>query len=293
MRYLDRLHPVCAFVYFACVIAVSMLTQHPAVVTVCALMGMTLYGVLCGARRLLTSLKLSLPLFVLMALLNPIFSHKGSTVVLFLNDNPVTLEATVYGIFSAAMLVAVLYWFACLGEIMTSDKLIYLFGRIIPRLSLLLSMTLAAVPRLRRQYREILDAQMATGLWNDESYTARLRLRLLAVSALTSRALEGSIDTADSMRARGYGLRGRTAYSLYRFTPSDAVVLALTLVLGGTVAALSLVGAADFSYYPVLGFVPLATETWVMEAALLLLCGIPILMEVKEMISWHISRSNI
>ena len=41
------------------------------------------------------------------------------------------------------MLAAVALWFSCLSAVMTSDKFIYLFGRVIPALSLLLSMILS------------------------------------------------------------------------------------------------------------------------------------------------------
>lgn len=293
MRYFDRLHPACAFVYFISIILIAMFTMHPVVVSLCFLTGLVLYGVLRGGRRLLQSLKLSLPLMLIMALLNPLFSHRGSTVLLFLNDSPVTLEAVIYGCFSALMLAGVLYWFACYSEIVTSDKFIYLFGRIIPRLALLLSMTLAAVPRLKRQYREIEEAQRAQGLVVSEGYAARLRMRLRVMSALVSRALEGSIDTADSMRARGYGLKGRTAYSLFRFTRADALMLVLTVALAGTTLVLIASGAADFSYYPVLGTLSIGSLPLALYIALSLLTGLSILIEIKETISWHILRSNI
>lgn len=293
MRYLDRLHPVCAFVYFVSVIVVAMVTMHPVVVAVCFLTGSALYGTLCGGRRLVRSLGWSVPMMLLIALLNPILSHKGETVLLFLNDAPITLESVVFGATFALMVAAVFYWFACYSEIMTSDKFIYLFGRIIPKLSLLLSMTLAAIPKLKRQYREIDDAQRALAPEADDGAVAKLRRGVSVFSALVSRALEGSIETADSMRARGYGLRGRTAYSIFRFTASDAVLLAVTLALAVTVVALALVGGVDYAYYPTLGAVGRGPADLFLYAALILLCGGSILMEVKETILWHTLRSSI
>lgn len=44
---------------------------------------------------------------------------------------PLTLESIAYGCAAAVMLVAVLFWFSCYNEVMTSDKFMYLFGRII------------------------------------------------------------------------------------------------------------------------------------------------------------------
>ena len=289
MRYFDRLHPACALVYFAAVIALCMLTMHPLVVLIFFLSGMTFYGVLCGVRRLCRSLALSLPLIIVMILLNPLFSHKGNTPLLFINDKPITLEACVYGAVSALAVAGVLYWFLCYSEIMTSDKVIYLFGRVSPRLSLLLCMTLASVPRLRRQYAEIVEAQRGCG---DEAREG-VRARLHALSALVTYALEGSIGTADSMRARGYGLKGRSSYAIFRFGGSDAVMLTLTAVLVSAIVALLALGGGEFTYYPLLVLSEPSSASRALCAACAALTGLPILIEIKEKIQWHISTSTI
>ena len=40
-------------------------------------------------------------------------------------------------------------------------------------------------------------------------------------SIMVTWSLENAIETADSMRSRGYGLPGRTAFSIYRFDDRD------------------------------------------------------------------------
>ena len=61
------------------------------------------------------------------------------------------------------------------------------------------------------------------------------------LSSLTDWALEGSIVTADSMRARGYGCVRRTNFHIYHFSWRDGCLCALigalfvlVLSLGGT-----------------------------------------------------------
>ncbi len=293
MRYFDRLHPLCSFLYFATVILLAMFTMHPVLVSVCYLTGMIFYGILCGFRRWMKSLGFTVPLMLGIALLNPLFVHKGSTVLFFINNNPVTLQALIYGGFSALMIAAVYYWFSAYSEIMTSDKFIYLFGRVIPKLSLVLSMTLSAVPRFKRKYREIDEAQRAMGIYETDRLTQRWKSRFAVLSTLTSWALEGSIDTADSMRARGYGLHARTAYSPFRMTLSDAFILGLVLLFAGTSIVLIAVGAADFSYYPVMEHVSFHPSACVLYIALTLLTGLSIFCEIKESVLWHYLKSTI
>mgnify|MGYP000196489812 CR=1 FL=1 len=65
----------------------------------------------------------------MLAVMNPIFIHSGETILFFMNDNPVTLEALIYGTVSAGMLVGVLLWCKCYTTILTTDKFLYLFGK--------------------------------------------------------------------------------------------------------------------------------------------------------------------
>ena len=54
-------------------------------------------------------------------------------------------------------------WFSSYNEIMTSDKFVYLFGRVIPALSLVLSMTLRFVPKFKAQMQTVMEAQRCGG----------------------------------------------------------------------------------------------------------------------------------
>lgn len=148
-----------------------------------------------------------------------------------MNDNPVTLEAVCYGFAVGVMIMSVFYWFKCFNAVMSSDKFIYLFGRVIPKLALLLSMTLGFIPKLKRRYKEIDSAQKALGIYTSKSFVDRLRSKMRVMSILVTWSLESSVETGDSMRARGYGLKGRSSYSVFAWSARDSVVLAVILVL--------------------------------------------------------------
>ena len=293
VNYFDRLHPISAFCYFVWMLLIAMLTLHPVIVTICYLSGVIFCGMLTGLRKLLTSLAYSVPLMLMIALTNPLFVHKGETILFFLNDNPVTLEAILYGVFASLMLMSVFYWCKCYSEIMTSDKFIYLFGRAIPKLSLVLSMTLAFIPKMKRKRKEIDEAQKALGIYATQSYVDKIRSKMRVLSILLTNSLENSIDTADSMRARGYGLPGRSSYAMFRFTASDAWYLAVTSALA--VAGIGMIagGISDFSYYPVISPVRTDLPSCILYLSLTLFAGASIFMEVKENILWRYLQSKI
>ena len=89
---------------------------------------------------------------------------------------------------------------------MTSDKFVYLFGRVIPALSLVLSMTLRFVPKFKAQVKIVSSAQRCVGRdVSNGGVLQRARNGLTILSILVTWALENAIETADSMRSRGYG----------------------------------------------------------------------------------------
>lgn len=108
-----------------------------------------------------------------MALLNPMFNHYGVTMLYYVKSsgNWITLEALVYGVVLGAVMFVVIQWFSCYNKVMTTDKFIYLFGRIIPALSLILSMALRFVPRFTAQLKVIRSGRKPwDGMYQKEAF---------------------------------------------------------------------------------------------------------------------------
>ena len=113
-----------------------------------------------------------------------------------------------------------------------------------------------------------------------------LRGVLLAFSATVTWALENAMETADSMKGRGYGLPGRTAFSVYRFTRRDGAALACLLAAGAMVIAGSLLGGTQFQFYPTLSGPLTAPFSLGVFAAFSLLCLFPLLTDLWEDLKW-------
>ena len=270
-------HPAVSFTYFALVIACSMFFMHPVCLAL-SLLGALLYVArLKGRRALRKQAAWLVPAALLAAALNPAFVHQGVTILTYLpSGNPLTLESILFGLASALLLAAVVLWFRCFGEVMTSDKFIYLFGRIIPALSLVLSMTLRFVPRFRRQFRAVSQAQRYMGRdTSSGGLLQRGKNAMKVFSVLVTWSLESAIDTADSMRSRGYGQPGRTAFSIYRLDDRDRSLL-LWLGFCGLYLLTGVVSRGlYFQYYPLLLGAPAQPLTVSFFAVYLLLCLTP------------------
>lgn len=274
-------------------ILIAMLTVHPVVIAICYFSSVAFCGLLIGWRKLLSSLLYSVPIMLLIAVTNPLFVHKGETILFFLNDNPVTEEAILYGVNSSMLLMSVFYQCRNYSTIMTSDKFVYLFGRIIPKLSLLLSVTLAFIPKLKRKYKEIDEARKGLGIYASKSFTDRILSKFRVLSILLTDSLESAVQTADSMRARGYGLKNRSSYAMYRFALSDAIFLLMTLITGITGISFIISGVAKYGFYPTVTPIGLSPWNCVLYVVIFVLEFMSIFVEVRENLLWQYWKSGI
>ncbi len=285
-------HPLVSFSFFAAVIVFTLFFMSPAFLAVSFAASFCYSVLLKGGKALRFNLRFALPVLLVIAALNPVFVHEGVTVLFYLNDNPVTLEAVEYGAASGVMFVSVLFWFTCYNEIMTSDKFLYLFGRISPALSLILSMTLRLIPRLKGQIRQIAAAQKSIGMGLE---TGGIRERALhgmhILSILTTWALENAVETSDSMKARGYGIGRRTSFSPFRFEQRDGVCLTVIAAASALCVVGWASGAASFQYYPYIRRAPVGPLTVLMWSAYLLLCFLPPILEIREEMKWRSLKS--
>lgn len=291
----SQMHPIVNFVFFAFVIGLSMFVMNPLCLTIsffCALLNAVYLN---GKKAARLSLLYLLPTIALIAIINPVFNHDGVTILTYFPwNNPLTLESIIYGIATAVLLSSVVLWFSCFNKVMTSDKFIYLFGRIIPSLCLVLSMALRFVPKFISQFNVVRNTQKCIGRdISDGSLLQRLKNAVKIVSIMVTWALENAIETADSMKSRGHGLKGRTAFSIYRLSKRDVITLITIILLGTVIVVMSVFKIAKFRYFPSLkGYIFNIDSIiyYILYSALML---IPLIINVKEGARWKRLRSAI
>ena len=285
-------HPIVNLIFFLIVLGMTMFIMQPVYLIISLFSGCAYLLYLKGKKGMMQQVGYLLPLLLAMAIINPMFNHEGVTILWYLhNDNPITLEAIIYGIASATMMGASIVWFNCCNVVFTSDKIIYLFGRIIPSMSLLISMTLRFVPRFKNFLQNAMRTQQS--FHKPQNKKEHLQQALTAFSATVSWAMEQSIISADSMKSRGYGSLGRTAYSIYTFEKRDGLTL---LVLGGLwMGAVIpwLTGALAWEYYPQL--TGELAGAWQIAAYLCYfgVCLMPLMINIWEDRKWNSLRSKI
>jgi energy-coupling factor transport system permease protein len=286
-------HPLLNYLYFAYVALITVFFLQPALLII-SLASAFAWSVYLGRRRALRfGLMFVLPLMIVAAAFNPLFNHEGVTLLWYLRDNPITLESIIYGACAAAMIGGVIFWFSCYNAVMSSDKFIYLFGRVIPAMSLIISMALRFIPRYVEQTKRVASARRGVGMGvSSGGFIARVKSGGGILSVMVTWALENAVETADSMRSRGYGLKGRTAYSIYRFDSRDRAMLLLLCALMAVVIVCALAGVLSVEFFPMFemnGFTPVALLACACHAVI---CLLPFALDLREDALWRLSKSK-
>ncbi|MEK4037121.1 energy-coupling factor transporter transmembrane component T [Paenibacillus sp. FSL F4-0122] len=287
-------HPFVNFLYFVVVLLFSMVFMHP-IFQVIALISAVAYSIMLkGKKGIRFNLLYMIPFLLFMAVMNPVFNHQGVTILFYLNNgNPITKESILYGVAAACMFVTVIIWFSCYNVVMTSDKFIYIFGKILPALSLIFSMVLRFVPRYLAQIKVISNAQKCIGRdVSQGNLLARARNGITILSIMTTWALENAIETADSMRSRGYGLPGRTSFSIFRLDARDKVVLLIMTGLIALVAVGAVLGENTMRFYPSIKASTITPFSILIYIAYFALCMIPVLINMVEEMKWKSIESK-
>ena len=286
----SKCHPAVNFLFFVGAIGMSVVIQHPAYLLSGIVTGGIYYLLLNGRKGWKTILGL-LPIFVLLTAINPLFNTLGETPLFYVFGRPYTFEALLYGGALASMFVIMMLWFGCYNKVLTSDKFTSLFGNFIPAVSLLLVMVFRMVPNFIRKTVQIIGARKSIGKGASEAASTKEKVKdgMTVLGTLTSWALEGSVVTGDSMRARGYGSAKRTSFMIYRMTAADWWLLIVMTVLVTLTILAAVWGQMTATFTPE---IQIAATSWGIVAYTAYLL-IPTALSIKEAIQWRISRSRI
>ena len=292
---LSTCHPANAFLFFAAVIIFGMCFLHPAFLF-CSAGIAAIFLFMVRGRKALRMAGIIMLMFAVIAFVNPFFNQNGSHVLFtYANGRIYSLESVLYGMALGGIFVTVLFWFACYSVIMTSDKFLYLFGGMLPSVSLILTMVLRLVPLFKKKADQISGARKCIGKAGALSGRKEMISNGGAIlSALAGWALEGGVITADSMQSRGYGSGKRTTFSIYRFDRRDKILMLVWVALIAIVAWCGWHDGMKVSFVPEMNIPAFGNRYTVTGIiAYVVLMAFPVVWNLVEAIRWHSLRSAI
>ena len=289
----EKCHPAVELLFFAAVIVSSVMFSNP-VFTVISLVCSFAYSVKRNGTRALVFNTVLLALSALFALYYSTYTHFGVTVLgkNFIG-NRITLESIVYGASLGLRVSAAVMWTSCMFSVITSDKVVYLFGRVSPRLSLLLTVLLRTVPKIKKDAGRINAGRRCIGRGAGQGGVfGRLSNAVSVFSATVTRAIESFAVSSDSMRSRGSALRGRRAFSIYRFDNRDRAYFVAMFAAAALTACGAALGVTKTVYDPAIippSATPLAAAC---GAAYLIFCIMPLALDFYTEYSFSGARKR-
>ncbi len=306
-------NPIINFIFFIGAILFGMFFIHPAYLASSLVLSAS-YLLNIKGRKAFKTIGTFCIVFIVVSVINPLFNTRGETVLFtWILNRPYTLEALFYGMTTAGMLISMLLWFACYNEVMTSDKFLYIFGKTMPSISLVLTMVLRNVANYEKKAVQIAGARKCIGKFptsnNNQStneannnlpvrkssvFMEGIKNGLTVLSALTSYALEGAIITADSMKSRGYGTAKRTSFSIYRFDKRDALLSLVMVVFIIVVIFAAANNAVYANYIPVVQIAKI-DNTCSLAGIVAYICflSLPTLLNIVQNAVWTIRLKKI
>lgn len=284
---LSTYHPAVAFAFLACAIACSMAAMHPVYVALSLCGALAMSVMVRGVRSTVRSFGWIVPLCLIVACANPLFSASGSTELFNIGGRAVYGESLAYGLCSGGMFASVFLWFSSYSRCMNSENSMALLGNVAPVVTLMVSQVLRLVPQFVLRGRAIGAVQDAASAAAPLTRRDQARGRLRIVSVLMSWGMEDGIARTDAMRARGYdcGMR-RSTYRRYRFGRADVFVLVVIVSLALANAFLIWVACSQYRFYPTMSML----RPWWGYLVYAAFLGIPVMLQLKEWWQWRSLR---
>ncbi|MCK0470573.1 energy-coupling factor transporter transmembrane component T [Halalkalibacter sp. APA_J-10(15)] len=288
---IHSIHPFVNFLYYFCVGCAMMFFSHPLFLGTAILL-LCLLNIVHGNKTVLSKYVFYLMFMgLIVILLNPIFVRRGSTILFYFRHNPITLESIVYGLVMALLLIGILILFLSFHQVLNGRKFMFLFRKVWPQLGLLLMLTIRFVPLFIRRWKEIYDTQKVRQYSMTEgSIKVRAQRGMLYMQKLLTWSLEEALQSAESMKARGYGTSKRSVYHLYHLTIRDLGMIVFLLSLTGIAIVGAQQGYGVLTIYPELESWTFTLLDWTYFVVFILLVSFPILLEGGEHVRWRLLK---
>lgn len=268
-------HPLVALAYYVGLFAILFLFDSLVYTAVTLLWLLLLACRAAGVGKTLRLFGCAVGFGCLLLCVNPLVNSEGVHILFYLGEHPVTLESALYGVHNLLLVTALLLVFPSLNRLMDSERILFLFSKLLGSSALILTMSMRFVPLLTGRAKLLLALNRQAG----GKAAGRLRHMGRLLGALLDWTMEEGLQTSRTLRARGFGGEARTCYSAFRFTARDACSLCLLLAMMAVLAGLRLQSAGKWLYFP--AFVPAAFNA--LQAAglclICLFCGYPFWLE--------------
>lgn len=293
MRF-DSYHPMIQLIYFVAAFVGICLFRQPVFMAI-AYVAAFLWSVKLNGKKALIFNCCLIPCIVLYTAWYASYNHFGVTILWYNRlGNQMTLEAIVYGFVRGVIVATIVMEFSCVFTTVTLDKIVYLLGRVSPKLSLIFSILLRSVPRIKAWVKKADCARQGIGCGIDQGNLWQRFIHLIGLISITvTWTVEHWVESAASMKSRGYSLKGRNAFSMYRFDDRDRCFIVVLMFCIMTIYIAHVAGETVILYEPIILLEPITEISvifYIVYAGMLLL---PLGLQLMGEYRWNQLKKKI
>lgn len=227
-NYFKERHPLAVVIYLLGMLLLIVTSEYDKIMILWFCLLAVNDIMVFGPAESLRSMRYYFVMIAAMAVFQVIFYHQGETVFLYVNDQPWTIEALLYGVYMGFMVAALFLWFRLFQSLLDNQKITWLLGKRFPVIALIVSMVFCYYEKFLYKIDKIKEVWSTFGT---EQKFGKLKHAGIILSVLLTVMLEDSVDTAMSMTARGYGTCRRTSYMRYPWEWSDTALILLAVAI--------------------------------------------------------------
>jgi len=269
---LHRARPGAAIAYLGALALVGFIYSSP-LVLISAAAATALAGMAAGAGRAVrASLRLALPLLLVMVAVNALVSHRGDTVLVrgwempVLGNTDVTLESLAAGATIGLRVVAIVLAFAVYSACVDPDRVLRALRPLARRSAMTAGLVTRMVPLAAADGARLREAAALRGPGAEPVGRAALARRLV------EGALDRAVDVAATLELRGHSL-GVRPQSRRERSREDAPLIVTAAAIALAAVAARIAGAGGFETYPRIEMVVGAVTIGLCVALLVLAAG--------------------
>ncbi|WP_042143518.1 energy-coupling factor transporter transmembrane component T [Paucisalibacillus sp. EB02] len=280
-------HPYVQICYYLFIGSLLMYFNHPIFLTTALILLIFVNLSHDSGKALKKWIVILILMSLIIILLNPFLVSRGTTILFYFRGKQVTLEAIIYGITMALFIVNILMMFVSFNVILNGNRFLYIFSKFLPRTAFLIMMSIRFVPLFKRRLDEISDVHHIRGMsMAVGSIKNRMKNGMLRLQIVLTWSLEEAVHTADSMKARGYGLGKKTSYIPYYMKKQDWAWLVTLCLLFALCIAGGTLGYGKLIIYPKLGTLHFFLIDWIVFGCMMILFSFPLWVEGRERLRW-------
>jgi len=252
-----KIHPFTAIVFSLLLFFMVLSFEHPLYI-LSILIFLMVFSWIFDRKTFWTKiLRCSLYNALLILFINPLFSTSGKTVLYkspyipLLGKIKITAEALAFGATMGLKLICIVFIFFLYGILTDRDDTFVFFSKYAHKMTLMFSMTNNIIHRLLLDIKRVKEVMILRGVrFEQKNLWKRIQAYYPLFNVILISALEGSIDRAEALYSKQYGIQKRTFYASLQMKKIDYLLNCIHLFLLIVFVLSILKGYGDYQFYP-------------------------------------------